>query len=198
MPYHDIRMPAELKRADYAVSANVGRTIDATRQAIVDIRCCLDWLEQQGYEEFGILGTSLGSCYAFLASAHDDRIKVNVFNHASIYFADVVWTGQSTRHIRSGIEKQIPLESLRQAWLSISPVSYFEKFAAKQKKILLIYAKYDLTFLEEFSVKVAEAFKERRLDHKTVVLPCGHYTTGETPYKYMDGYHIVNFIARAF
>src|SRR5882724_11679400 len=190
--------PGQKKRADYAVSANIGRTIDATRQAIIDIRCCIDWLEQQGYEEFGILGTSLGSCYAFLASAHDDRIKVNVFNHASIYFADVVWTGQSTRHIRSGIEKQIPLESLRQSWLSISPISYFEKFAAKQKKILLIYAKYDLTFLEEFSVKVAEAFKERRLDHKTVVLPCGHYTTGETPYKYMDGYHIVKFIAQAF
>ena len=27
MPYHDIRMPGELERADYAVSANVGRTI---------------------------------------------------------------------------------------------------------------------------------------------------------------------------
>src|SRR4051812_32086017 len=38
MPYHDVRMPAELQRADYAVSANIGRTIDATRQAIVDIR----------------------------------------------------------------------------------------------------------------------------------------------------------------
>ncbi len=33
LPYHDYRMPAELKRADYAVSSNVGRTIDATRQA---------------------------------------------------------------------------------------------------------------------------------------------------------------------
>ena len=29
MPYHDIRMPAELHRADYSVSANLGRTIHA-------------------------------------------------------------------------------------------------------------------------------------------------------------------------
>ena len=29
MPYHDIRMPAEIGRADYAVSANIGRTLDA-------------------------------------------------------------------------------------------------------------------------------------------------------------------------
>ena len=68
MPYHDIRMPSELHRADYSVSANIGRTIHAARQGIIDIRCCVDWLEQQGYTEFGVLGTSLGSCYAFIAS----------------------------------------------------------------------------------------------------------------------------------
>ena len=38
LPYHDYRMPAELKRADYAVSSNIARTIDATRQAVIDVR----------------------------------------------------------------------------------------------------------------------------------------------------------------
>lgn len=75
LPYHDYRMPAELQRADYAVSANVARTIDATRQAVVDVRSSVDWLEKQGYESIGICGTSLGSCYAFLASTHDPRIR---------------------------------------------------------------------------------------------------------------------------
>src|ERR1700741_133646 len=55
MPYHDIRMPAEIRRADYAVSANIGRTLDAVRQGVVDIRCCLDWLEDQGYNKLGIV-----------------------------------------------------------------------------------------------------------------------------------------------
>ena len=82
MPYHDIRRPSRTERSDYAVSANIGRTISACRQAVVDIRCCLDWLEEQGYEHFGVLGTSLGSCYAYLASAHDARLRVNAFNHA--------------------------------------------------------------------------------------------------------------------
>jgi len=62
-PYHDVRRPAELERSDYAVSANVGRTIAACRQAVVDIRSCVDWLESQGYEQIGVLGTSLGSAY---------------------------------------------------------------------------------------------------------------------------------------
>ena len=100
-PYHDIRRPAELERSDYAVSSNIGRTIAACRQAVIDIRCCVDWLAAEGYDQFGVLGTSLGSCYAFIAAAHDPRLEVCAFNHASTSFGDVVWTGQSTRHIRA-------------------------------------------------------------------------------------------------
>ena len=198
MPYHDIRMPAEISRADYAVSANIGRTLDAARQGVVDIRCCLDWLEQQGYRRLGIVGTSLGSCYAFIAAAHDARIRVAAFNHASTYFADVVWHGQSTRHIRQGIEQQIDLEQLRQAWLAISPMSYFNQYSRWPRKSLIVYAKYDLTFLPQFSRQVVEEFERHRLDHKVVVLPCGHYTTGETPYKYIDGWQLASFLRTAF
>lgn len=86
-PFHDIRRPAELERSDYAVSSNIGRTLATCRQAVIDVRCCLDWLEQQGYEQFGVLGTSLGSCYAFIASAHDPRLRVNAFNHASLWLS---------------------------------------------------------------------------------------------------------------
>ena len=198
MPYHDIRMPAEIRRADYAVSANIGRTLDACRQGVIDVRCCLDWLEQQGYNRLGIVGTSLGSCYAFLAAAHDPRICVAAFNHASTYFADVVWHGQSTRHIREGLEPQIDLERLRGLWSAISPMSYFDQFSRWPKKSLIIYAKYDLTFLPEFSRQVVNQFARHNLDHKVVVLPCGHYTTGEAPYKYVDGWQIASFFRTAF
>src|SRR5262249_25533226 len=198
MPYHDIRMPTEISRADYAVSANIGRTLDACRQGVVDVRCCLDWLEQQGYTRLGIVGTSLGSCYAFLTAAHDPRIGVAAFNHASTYFADVVWHGQSTRHIREGLETQLDVERLRGLWSAISPMSYFEQFARWPKKSLVIYATYDMTLLREFSEEIVAEFRRHHLDHKVVVLPCGHYTTGETPYKYMDGWHIASFLRKAF
>lgn len=198
MPYHDIRMPAEIGRADFAVSANIGRTLDAARQGVIDLRCCLDWLEDQGYNQLGIVGTSLGSCYAFIAAAHDPRIRVAAFNHASTYFADVVWHGQSTRHIRQGVEQQIDLEELRKVWLAISPMSYFEQFSRWPKKSLIVYAAYDLTFLPEFSERVVAEFARHRLDHKVVVLPCGHYTTGETPYKYMDGWQLASFLRTAW
>ncbi|HEY1577355.1 MAG TPA: alpha/beta hydrolase family protein [Terracidiphilus sp.] len=203
-PYHDIRRPAELERSDYAVSANIGRTISACRQAVVDIRCCIDWLETQGYEQFGVLGTSLGSCYAFLASAHDKRLRVNVFNHASTAFGDVVWAGQSTRHIQQALEEAgLTQPRVRALWSAISPVSYYERMASEEaggpdKKVLLIYANYDLTFPKEYSLQVVEAFTRVGLDFEKRVLPCGHYTTGETPFQYMDGWHMGWFVYRAF
>ena len=197
MPYHDIRRPAEIRRADYAVSANIGRTMDACRQAVLDIRCCLDWLEQQGYERLGITGTSLGSCYAFLAAAHDPRIQVAAFNHASTYVADVVWHGQSTRHIRQGLEPQLDIDRLRALWTAVSPMSYFKQFARWKRKSLIVYAKYDLTFLPEFSRQVVTEFERHGLDHKVAVLPCGHYSMGEAPYKYLDGWHLASFLGKA-
>lgn len=198
MPYHDIRMPAEIRRADYAVSANIGRTVDAVRQGTADVRSCLDWLEQQGYNKLGIVGTSLGSCYAFIAAAHDPRIRVAAFNHASTYVADVVWHGQSTRHIRQGIESQITLGTLRESWLAVSPMSYFDQFSRWPRKSLIVYAKYDLTFLPELSREIVAEFDRRGLDHKVVALPCGHYTMGEAPYSYMDGWQLASFFRTAF
>ncbi len=198
MPYHDIRRPAEIQRADYAVSANIGRTLDACRQGVVDVRCCLDWLESKGYNRLGIVGTSLGSCYAFLATAHEPRIRVAAYNHASTYFADVLWHGQSTRHIRQGLESQIDLERLRVLMSAVSPMSYFQQYSRWPRKSLIIYGRYDMTFLPELSREVVKEFAGHRLEHKVVVLPCGHYTTGETPYKYMDGWHLASFLRSAF
>ena len=73
-PYHDVRRPAELERSDYAVSANVGRTIAACRQAVVDVRSCVDWLTAQGYEHIGVLGTTPSSGLALIATSRCPRL----------------------------------------------------------------------------------------------------------------------------
>jgi dienelactone hydrolase len=198
-PYHDIRRPAELERSDYAVSANIGRTAAACRQAVADIRSCIDWLQSQGYEQFGVLGTSLGSCYAFIAAAHDPRIQVCAFNHASTWFGDVVWTGQSTRHIRAAFEQAgLAQQDVRSIFKAVSPMAYMEKFAANPRRVLVVHATYDLTFLREFSLEVLESFKRHGVDFVSKVLPCGHYTTGETPYKFLDGWYLGTFVHRSF
>ena len=171
-PYHDIRRPAELERSDYAVSANIGRTTAACRQAVVDIRSCIDWLETQSYTQFGVLGTSLGSCYAFIAAAHDPRLRVCAFNHASTWFGDVVWEGQSTRHVRAALEESgLTQDQVRQIFLGVSPMSYMQRFAATPKRVLVVHATYDLTFPLHLSLEVLKQFQQLNIDFVSKVLP---------------------------
>ena len=194
LPYHDARMPPELTRADYIVSSNIARTLQVCRQAVLDTRRAIDWLVSQGFERIGILGTSLGSCLAMLTTAHDPRIRAQALNHVSPRFADVVWRGLSTRHVRQGLDGQIDLELLRNLWRPISPASYFDR--VQHAKTLLVYARYDLTFPVDLSRELVEEFRRRNLPHETAVLPCGHYSTGMAPFKYFDGYLLTRFLTR--
>ncbi|PWU06576.1 MAG: abhydrolase domain-containing 18 [Terriglobia bacterium] len=196
MAYHAERMPPELERADYHVSSNIGRTIHASRQSIIDIRACLDWLQQRGYERIGILGTSLGSCMAFIAAAHDTRVRVGIFNHVSMYFSDVVWTGLSTQHVRRGFAEEVNQEQLRSYWSVISPASYLSRLRGRKMDSLLVWARHDTSFLPVYSKQVLQSFRELRLPHRIFTLPCGHYTTGQFPFNWMDGLAMCRFASR--
>jgi len=192
LPYHDDRMPPELTRADYIVSANVARTVQVCRQAVLDARHAVGWLEQQGFRRIGILGTSLGSCLALLTAAHEPLIRTQALNHVSPWFADVVWRGLSTRHVREGFEGQIDLERLRSYWRPISPCSYLER--VRRLRTLLVYARYDLTFPVDLSRRLVDEFRQRGLPHEVRVLPCGHYSTGAAPFKFLDAYVLTRFL----
>jgi hypothetical protein len=192
LPYHDDRMPPELHRADYIVSANIARTVQVCRQAVLDARRAIGWLAGRGYHRIGVLGTSLGSCLAMLTTAHEPRVRAAALNHISPYFGDVVWEGLSTRHVRAGLEQGIDRDRLRQAWLPISPRSYLDR--VRGRKLLLVYARYDLTFPVGLSRELVEEFRRRGIEHEAATLPCGHYSTGIGPFKWLDGALLVRFL----
>ncbi|HEY6894306.1 MAG TPA: hypothetical protein VI258_09075 [Rhodanobacteraceae bacterium] len=195
LPYHDQRMPPELHRADYIVSANVARTLQVCRQAVLDARRAIAWLASQGYDRIGILGTSLGSCLALLTTAHEPLIRAQALNHISPYFADVVWRGLSTRHVREGLDGHIELDLLRSIWKPISPRTYLHRL--HDRRTLLVYARYDLTFPVDLSEDLVSAFDDERVPYELAVLRCGHYSTGKTPFKYLDGWVLTRFLTRA-
>jgi hypothetical protein len=198
LPYHEERRPREIERADYMVSPNVGRTLQSLRQAVVDTRAAVAWLDRQGYERIGVTGTSIGSCTAFLAFVHDERIDAGVFNHVSGYVADVVWQGISTRHVRAGREGALTLEELREAWLPISPMSYTGRLERlRRRPMRFIAARHDLTFPADLSREVIAGVKAAGVPVSVSWLPCGHYTSGERPWVYLDGWKIVSFLRRS-
>lgn len=197
LPYHDTRMPPELTRADYIVSSNIVRTLEVCRQAVLDARRAIAWLASQGYDRIGILGTSLGSCLSMLTASHEPLIRAQALNHISPYFGDVVWRGLSTRHVRQGLDGQLSADDLRALWLPISPQHHLETLRARNIRTLLVYARYDLTFPVDLSRHLVREFRERRIPHQVSVLPCGHYSTGSAPFKYMDGAVLTRFLDRA-
>ena len=185
-PYHDIRRPAELERSDYAISANIGRTIASCRQAVVDIRSCIDWLAAAGLR-------------AVRHARHQPRLLLRLYRRRAWSAAcasapstthpcpSATWSGRAKAPATSAR----PSRAFRSDPARLArplggdqPLVYMDQFAANPQKVLLVHATYDLTFLREYSLHVMENFRRRGIDFVSKVLPCGHYTTGETPYKY--------------
>jgi len=197
LPYHEERMPPELDRADYLVAPNVGQTLQSLRQSVVDTRSAVRWLKQQGYEKIGLIGTSIGSCVGFFAFVHDLQIDAGVFNHVSGYVADVVWQGLSTYHVKEAVENNVTLDELREYWLPISPMAYMDKLASlPERPQRYIYTLYDLTFPIDLSRDMMRALRDHDIKHDKTKIPCGHYTLGEKPWVYIDGYKIVSFLRK--
>ncbi|MGB7070550.1 MAG: hypothetical protein WBD22_13735 [Pyrinomonadaceae bacterium] len=195
LPYHEERMPPELERADYLVAPNVGRTLQSLQQSVVDTRAAVAWLKQRGYEKVGIVGTSIGSCVGFFAFVHDLGIDAAVFNHVSGYVADVVWNGLSTYHVKEGLADNVELDELREFWMPISPMAYIDKLAQlPHRPQRYIYTLYDLSFPVDLSRDVMRELRRKRIKHSRAAIPCGHYTLGEKPWVYLDGYKIIRFL----
>jgi hypothetical protein len=195
LPYHEDRMPPELERADHLVAPNVGRSLQSIRQAVSDTRAAVSWLKQEGYEKVGIVGTSIGSCVAFLAFVHDLAIDAAVFNHVSGYMADVVWQGLSTYHVRQSFGDNITLDELREYWMPVSPMAYMQRLATlPPRPQRYIYTKYDLSFPVDLSIDTMKALRRHKISHSEVALPCGHYTLGEKPWVWMAGYKIISYL----
>jgi len=197
MPYHDRRKPDGIERADYMVSPNIGLTLQASRQAVMDVKRSARWLEQQGYTRLGILGTSIGSAVAFIAMAHEPALCAGVFLHVSTYFGDVVRTGLTTSLVWASLRDHVTPEEIRRFWAPISPFPYVHRMVGRDGQCLLISAKYDPSFLPEFSRHLFAELDRYQIGHERLVLPCGHYTLADLPFNYIAALRFATFLRRA-
>ena len=153
------------------VSPNVGLTINMVRQATIEVRALVDRLAAQGMEDIGIVGSSIGSCVAFLASVHDPRIQASVFVHMSSYFGDVVYTGKCTRHVKKVMQGSLTQEQARALWAVISPISYIAKLEYTVPKHYIICGALDTTFRYSLTQQVFNMYEKLHIPFKKTVLP---------------------------
>ncbi len=197
LPYHDRRAVPGHPRADYLVGPNIGLTMQANRQAVSDVRRAARWLESRGYGKIGVLGASIGSSVGFIAMCHDAGIRAGAFLHASTYFGDVVSTGMTTMHVWESLRTKVSADELRRFWTPISPRPYFDKLRGSGKKSLAIIGKYDPTFWFEYSEQFLEALRREEIQSEALILPCGHYSLGEMPFRWIAGLRFASFLFTA-
>lgn len=196
LPYHDKRaIPGHL-RADHIVGPNIGLTLQANRQAACDARCCLRWLEMRGYGPLGILGASLGSCISCITAAHEPLIRAAALLHVSSYFGDVVANGLTTIHVWESLRAKVSEEEIRNFWAPISPMPYIPKLRGTGQKLFALSGRYDPTFPDEFSDEFFSAARANAVDCAPLRLPCGHYSLGEAPFKWIAGWRFGKFLQR--
>src|ERR1700722_14213626 len=184
LPYHDRRAIPGHPRADHLVGPNVGLTLQANRQAVLDVRRTLRWLESQGYDRLGIIGTSVGSCLAFLTLAHEPALRAGAFLHVSTYFGDVVAAGLTTSNVWEALHRDFSLEEVRRFWAPVSPYPYIPHLIGARKKMLAISGRYDPTFPHDLTQEFLEAMRCDNISLETLSLPCGHYSMGVAPFSY--------------
>jgi len=197
LPYHDRRMAEGHERADQLVGPNIGLTLMANRQAVQDARACLTWLERQGYDRLGILGTSIGSSVGYITLVHDRRVRAGGFFHVSTYFADVVSQGMTTNHVWEALRHVVSVEELRKFWAPISPMPYVERGMGAGRKTFMVYGKYDPTFLPELTEEMLRALWSHGAEPRTLELPVGHYSLELGPFSYVAGYRMIMFFLEA-
>jgi len=197
MPYHDRRRAGGHERADQMVGANIGLTLQANRQAVVDTRRCLRWLEGQGYTRLGLLGTSIGSSVGSIVIAHDSSVRAGAFLHVSTYFADVVRTGMTTSHVWESLRTKVSEDELRRYWTPISPVPYVARLQDTGQRTLVVIGRYDPTFWYEFSEEMIDLLKAKRIRVETLILPCGHYSLELAPFALPAGLRLGAFLFEA-
>src|SRR5579863_7144114 len=197
LPYHDRRMAKGHERADQLVGPNIGLTLQANRQAVQDTRRCLRWLEQQGFNRLGILGTSIGSSVGYITLVHDDALRAGGFFHVSTYFADVVSQGMTTTHVWESLRHHVTVDELRDYWAPVSPMPYVQRGLGAGRNCFMVYGKYDPTFLPALTAQMLAALRQHHANLRTLELHCGHYSLELPPFSHIAGYRMLTFLRSA-
>jgi pimeloyl-ACP methyl ester carboxylesterase len=196
MPFHDERQTEGVGYAREMVCENLGLTIRSNRQAIVEARNCLTWLQAEGYKRLAVIGISLGSSIGSIVAALDNRVKAAALLLMADDFAEVVWTGTATRHIQASLAQRFSLDHVVRAWGLISPATYAERLSSRGIPVLIISGALDRVFIPELTQKYIERLRRLNHDVTWVRHGCGHYTLSTLPYSAIAVANTIRFLQK--
>jgi len=168
LPYHMKRTPKRYKSGQLFLTGNVERSINAYRQAVIDIMALCDYLsERKEVKNIGIVGISLGAIILNTVMGVENRIKagVSILGGGNIHYIfmrsliTMPWViygffhGLRIRDYRKVSKDYVKfLEKVREKglenveckwkWFLIDPLTYAH--LNQPRKVLLINGYFDL------------------------------------------------------
>lgn len=170
LPYHLERQPeASLYSGEFMVSANINRTVESTRQAIVDLRALIQWMKNNKQGPVIIIGVSLGGFISNLVATLESEIDALVSIFYSNRLSYSIWNTIPGKYIRRDLESHgVNYNDLVKYWELIEPNQALPKI--NKENILLISAKHD----QYVHIQDADLLWESWGKPTRYVYNCGH------------------------
>ena len=150
LPWQFDRRPPELGAWGNFLCADVLHTVEATLQAMAEIRSFVNWLSEQGCPFAGLWGVSMGAWLAGLTLCHDSRIGCAVLTVPVARLDRLIEEAAFCETIRCALQdRRVDLRKLN--LVSNRP-------AIARENILLVEAEYDLFAAKETTEELWRAW----------------------------------------
>jgi dienelactone hydrolase len=141
LPWQFNRRPRQLGPWGNFLCADVLHTVEATLQAMADIRAFIDWLTLQACPFVGLWGVSMGAWLAGLTLCHDSRVACAVLTVPVAHLDRLIEEAAFCETIRRALQNQrVDLHKLN--LVSSRPL-------VAKENILLVEAEHDLFVAKE-------------------------------------------------
>lgn len=155
------------------ISGDVPQMVSALRQAVLDNRRALDWLEKRSDvdpQRMGVAGISLGGMLAPLIAGVDHRARVLVTVVGGADVSDTIYDGFITYGLRpSLLYHGVTFDSLKHDLAPIEPSNWLQGF--DPQNALLFNGRYDVFINPKQARHLAKALGGAKI----VWIPTGHY-----------------------
>lgn len=140
LPFHGRRQgPYSLVSGHHFFSGGISWVNEAFGQAVMDIRTCVSWLQNDlGVEQIGITGISLGGYTSALMAAVEPRLKFSIPNVPLASLPDLVLEWEPIGSLMRGamLVTNTSIKRVRRALAVTSPLTYEPKLDRERLMII--------------------------------------------------------------